>query len=256
MIAINVGGSERRSSPTPPCTLEEGNHGHRSRRSFHALDGTPVWSLCLGLIAAVVLLSPPVSAGTLSHEQALQALQDANDAEARREGVRTLGETGTSVDLPWLVAALRDEDPLVRAMAESSLWRVWSRSGDEEIDRMFVTGVAEMGARQFRRALETFTRIIDRKPEFAEAWNKRATIYFWLGEFENSLTDCDEVMKRNPYHFGALSGYGMIYMQLDRPERALEYLERALAINPNLRQVRSAIEDLKRELLERGREST
>ena len=52
------------------------------------------------------------------------------------------------------------------------------------------------------------------------------------------------------------SGYGMIYMQLDRPERALEYLERALAINPNLRQVRSAIEDLKRELLERGREST
>src|SRR5438034_9799685 len=156
MIAINVGGSERRSSPTHPCTLEEGNHGHRSRRSFHAPDSTPAWSLCLGLIAAVVLLSPPVSAGTLSHEQALQALQDANDAEARREGVRTLGETGTSVDLPWLVAALRDEDPLVRAMAESSLWRVWSRSGDEGLDRMLVPGVGAPGARPVRGAPVTF----------------------------------------------------------------------------------------------------
>ena len=55
-----------------------------------------------------------------------------------------------------------------------------------------------------------------------------------LGDYPKSLADCDEVMRRNPYHWGALSGYGMIYMQLDQPARALEYFERALAVNPNL----------------------
>jgi tetratricopeptide (TPR) repeat protein len=63
-------------------------------------------------------------------------------------------------------------------------------------------------------------------------------------------------MKRNPYHFGALAGYGMIYIQLDQPERALDYLERALAINPNLRQIRSAVERIRRLLREEGRETT
>jgi tetratricopeptide (TPR) repeat protein len=81
-------------------------------------------------------------------------------------------------------------------------------------------------------------------------------VYYWLGEYEKSLADCDEVMKRNPYHFGALSGYGMIYVQLDRPERAIEYFERALAINPNLVQVQATIDALRRSLRSRGRETT
>jgi tetratricopeptide (TPR) repeat protein len=208
------------------------------------------------LIATACLGSGLALAQELTHDEALQALQDPSDPDVRRAAVRALGESGTTADLRWLVAALRDEDSLVRAMAENAIWRVWSRSGDPEVDRLFVEGVAEMGARQLRRAVETFSRIIEMKPDFAEAWNKRATIYFWLGEHEKSLADCDEVMKRNPYHFGALSGYGMIYMRLDRPERAIEYLQRALAINPNLRQLRSTIEELERELRERGRDTT
>lgn len=210
----------------------------------------------LPLLLAATLAATPAPAETLTREQALQALQDPSDPDARRAGVRWLGEAGTTADQPWLVAALRDDDRLVRAMAENSLWQVWSRSGDAEVDRLFIEGAAEMGSRLLRRALETFSRIIEKKPEFAEAWNKRATIYFWLGELDRSLKDCDEVMKRNPYHFGALSGYGMIYMQLDQPERALEYMQRALAINPNLRQIQKAVEELKRQIRERGREST
>src|SRR5205823_6190534 len=83
-----------------------------------------------------------------------------------------------------------------------------------------------------------------RRPEFAEGWNKRATVYYLLGEYAKSLADCDEVLKRNPYHFGALSGYGMIYLQLDQPTRALEYFERALAVNPNLSSVQEAADKL------------
>ena len=104
-------------------------------------------------------------------------------------------------------------------------------------------------------AVTTFTKIITRKPEFAEGWNKRATVYYLMGEYTKSLADCDEVMKRNPLHYGALSGYGMIYGQLDQPLRALEFYEQALGVNPNLDGVRSAAETLRQELIRKRRES-
>ena len=101
------------------------------------------------------------------------------------------------------------------------------------------------------RAIDTFTAIIKKKPDFAEGWNKRATIYFLVGEYEKSLADCAEVVKRNPDHFGVLSGYGQIYVQLDQPERALDYFQRALKVNPNLHQVEIAVEQLKRLIIEK-----
>jgi tetratricopeptide (TPR) repeat protein len=96
--------------------------------------------------------------------------------------------------------------------------------------------------------------VIERRPDFAEGWNKRATVHFMLGDHRRSLADCDEVMARNPYHWGALSGYGMIYMQLDQPARAIHYLEQALAVNPNLDQVAQTIEALKTLMLQRRRD--
>jgi tetratricopeptide (TPR) repeat protein len=76
--------------------------------------------------------------------------------------------------------------------------------------------------------------VIKRKPAFAEGWNKRATALFLAGDFKRSLADCDQVMKRNPNHFGALSGYGQIYFQLEQYEKAISYWKRALKVNPNL----------------------
>lgn len=166
-----------------------------------------------------------------------------------------LGDTGTMSDLPRLVEALRDPDPVVRAFAESAMWQVWSRSGDEQVDRLLALGIEQMQARQGEVAVETFTRVIELRPDFAEGWNKRATVYYLLGEYAKSLADCDEVMKRNPYHFGALSGYGMIYLQLGEPEQALRYLERALAVNPNLQQVQETAEMLRRLLIQRRRDT-
>jgi tetratricopeptide (TPR) repeat protein len=158
-------------------------------------------------------------------------------------------------DVPVLVEALRDRDPLVRAFAENALWQVWSRSGDDEVDRLLAIGTEQINARQGDAAVATFTGIIERKPEFAEGWNKRATAYYLMGDYTRSLADCDEVLKRNPHHFGALAGYGMIYLQLDQPARALEYLERALAVNPNLSSVRETVEMLKRLLIQRRKDT-
>ena len=206
------------------------------------------------VLIALALWPAPLLAGP-TREEALKALADKGSADSRRLGAQALGETGLMSDLPQLAAALRDSDEVVRENAESSMWQVWSRSGDPTVDRLFATGLEQMNARQGEQAVETFSEIIRRKPEFAEGWNKRATVYYFLGEYQKSLADCDEVMKRNPYHFGALSGYGMIYMQLDQPAIALEYFERALRVNPNLESTRQTIEMLKTLLIQRRKDT-
>jgi tetratricopeptide (TPR) repeat protein len=198
------------------------------------------------LLAVSLLTPPPISAAAGDRERALAELAMRDDVEARRRGAEALGEWGVMADGPALTAALRDSDAEVRSSAERSLWLVWSRSGDPAVDRRFLRGVEQMQRQELDEAIETFTDIIAQKPEFAEGWNKRATAYYLAGELDRSLADCDEVMKRNPAHFGALSGYGMIYLQLGQPDRALGYFERALAVNPNLAGIEEAVRAIKR----------
>ena len=207
-----------------------------------------------GVALLLVLVIATSASAKMSRDAALQALGQ-GDPEARRQAVTALGAMGTFDDVPKLAAALRDSDPLVRRLTERALWEVWSRSGDRDIDRLFAVGVEQMNDQQGAAAVQTFSEIIRRKPEFAEGWNKRATVYYVLGEYTKSLADCDEVMKRNPYHFGALSGYGMIYMELNEPARALTYFERALAVNPNLESVAEAVQMLRRLLIQQRRDA-
>jgi tetratricopeptide (TPR) repeat protein len=208
----------------------------------------------LAVSLALLLGVGMAEAAPLGHAKALAALDD-RAAETRRLGATSLAELGTMQDIPRLVRALRDPDPLVRGLAERAMWQVWSRSGDNEIDHLLAMGVEEMSERRGEAAAETFTRIIERRPDFAEGWNKRATVYYLLGEYRKSLADCDEVMKRNPHHFGALSGYGMIYLKLGEPARALTYFERALAVNPNLGRVEETVEELRDLLIKRRRDA-
>jgi tetratricopeptide (TPR) repeat protein len=186
----------------------------------------------------------------LTREQALADIKKP-DLETRRRATAWLGEVGVIADAPVLIGALSDRDEVVRTLAEHSVWQVWGRSGDPEADGLLQVGIEEMNRGDGPAAVETFTKAIQRKPDFAEAWNKRATVYFLMGEHEKSLKDCDEVMKRNPAHFGALAGYGQIYLQLDQPERALTYFRRALRVNPNMRGVQQVIPQLEQLLTER-----
>ena len=207
----------------------------------------------MGLVA--LLSFGAADAVAAPRDDALEALADRSDAAARRRGVEQLAQVGTMADVPVRVATLRDPDALVRALAEGALWEVWSRSGDRETDLLLAIGTEQLGARQLPSAIAVFTKVIERRPDFAEGWNKRATAYYLAGDYARSLADCDEVIKRNPQHFGALSGYGMIYIELDQPGRALTYFERALAVNPNMRQVEATVEVLRRLLLERRKDT-
>jgi len=210
--------------------------------------------LVLGLLLSVGVVS--LAAGeAMTRDQALAALADKNNVEARRLGAAWLGDMGRMEDVPLLVEALRDTDSTVRAIAEESLWQVWSRSGDPEGDRLFQQGLDQMNQQDFGEAIETFSQIIQKMPSFAEGWNKRATLYYLIGEYEKSLADCEEVIRRNPVHFGALSGFGLNYLQLRKPESALDYFERALAVNPNLTQIQAVVEELKQFLSRRSKDS-
>jgi tetratricopeptide (TPR) repeat protein len=181
---------------------------------------------------------------------ALAALEK-SDASLRLAGVVYLGRHGLAADGPLLVKRLSDENPVVREVAEQAVWLAWSRSGDAEIDRLLEAGVAEMSAERYPKAIEIFSEVIKRNPKFAEGWNKRATAYFLAGDMRKSLADCDEVMKRNPQHFGALSGYGQIYVRLEQYEKAIGYFRRALAVNPNLASLQGVIHGLEEKVRER-----
>ena len=183
--------------------------------------------------------------------EALAALEDVV-AERRAEAIVWIADHGRTADQPLLLKHLRDADGIVRGFAEQGLWRLWSRSGEPAIDRLMAAGAELMQSGRHDEAIAAFSEVIRRKPAFAEGWNKRATVYFLAGDYPRSLADCHEVMKRNPFHFGALSGYGQIYVQLEQYDKALDYWRRALKVNPNMPGVESNIREIE-ELLARQR---
>lgn len=210
--------------------------------------------LTTALLALFLLLPAPASAQVPTREAALETLQSPDPRQRQRAAV-WLAQVGRMDDVPALLAKLRDPDEDVRAIAERAIWVIWSRSGNAHTDALFLDGIVQMNAGQLKEGIATFSRVIAIAPEFAEGWNKRATLYFLVGDFERSLRDCDEVIKRNPNHFGVLAGYGQIYMQLDDYEKALDYFKRALAVNPNLDGVEFQVRLLERVLAERGKKS-
>lgn len=208
-------------------------------------------------IFAAVLLVLPVSLAAAETDRAMALGELASDdARVRQRGVGHLADTGVMSDVPALLAALVDDDAVVRAGSERAIWAIWSRSGDAEVDRLFAEGAEHLAYRRLPESVEVFTHIVERKPDFAEGWNKRATALFLAGNMDASARDCDEVLKRNPSHFGALSGYGLISLQRGQLERALEYFEQALALNPNMPGVRANIEAIRAVLVRRGRRET
>jgi len=182
-----------------------------------------------------------------SRAEALTALKNA-DTATRAEAVVWIANRGSMADAPLLHERLRDESAFVRGFAEQGLWLLWTRSGDAGIDAQMAKATEAMQAGQYPEAVTVLTDVIKRKPEFAEGWNRRATVYYLAGELQKSIADCNEVLKRNPGHFGALSGMGQIYLQLDDEESALKWFRRALEVNPNMLSVEMNVKMLEERL--------
>jgi tetratricopeptide (TPR) repeat protein len=131
---------------------------------------------------------------------------------------------------------------------ERRIWLIWSESAESRLDALMQEGVVAMAQRRLRAALERFDRMVEQAPDFAEAWNKRATVHFLMGDYRVSVRDIQRTLDLEPRHFGALSGLGLIYDALEQPAAALRSFEAAVAINPHLGSTRARIEQLRREL--------
>jgi tetratricopeptide (TPR) repeat protein len=200
-----------------------------------------VLAVLLTVAATATFPAPPQS-----RAEALAGLENP-DTATRAEAVVWVANHGTMADAPLLHARLRDESSFVRDFAERGLWLLWTRSGDREIDTLMARASEDMQSGRYAEAIATLTQVIRKKPDYAEGWNRRATVYFLGGEHQKSIADCDEVLKRNPRHFGALSGLGQIYLQLGDPEKALAWFRRALEVNPNMLGVEMMIRQLEGE---------
>ena len=142
--------------------------------------------------------------------------------------------------------AATSQDAADKIVAE--IWQLWLKSGDAEIDALVDRAMTNMRLSNLPAALAILDDVVKRKPDYAEGWNKRATVLYMLDENDRSLADCAEVLVREPRHFGALAGMGMIAIEQGDPRAALAALRRALAVNPFLRERNGLIPELERRL--------
>jgi tetratricopeptide (TPR) repeat protein len=130
---------------------------------------------------------------------------------------------------------------------EREILRRFNQSGSATADLLLNWAAESMEEKNYSEALDLLDQIVVLKPDFAEAWNRRATVYYLLDDYGASLGDIRTTLELEPRHFGALAGFGIILQTLDRKEEAKEVFRRALDINPQLDKVKEALERLEKE---------
>ena len=137
--------------------------------------------------------------------------------------------------LDILFDLLKETDTVDEAQSvEVEIWKLWTITGKSDLDSFMVTGISAMRLGNLQHALMAFDLLVDNAPEFAEAWNKRATVHYMMGNYDASMADIRRTLLLEPRHFGALSGLGMIFANTGEDEAALKAFERALGIHPHL----------------------
>lgn len=208
------------------------------------ITGMEISILMLGVLVVTMAATNGV---TEPVNQSIVTLQRGNTAE-RREAISVLSRLGDQRSISPLAQALHDPDLFVQQGAEQALWRIFHESGKVAIDTRLQDGIDALQRGALPHAIAVFTDVIEQAPDFAEGYNKRATTYYMMEEYEKSIDDCDRTLVLNPVHFGALSGAGLCYLRLRELNKALEYFERAVTINPNMPQIQQYIEDIKKYL--------
>ena len=128
---------------------------------------------------------------------------------------------------------------------EGAIWEIWTESENANVNRAMLTGIASMHAGQLETALNKFNEVIQLAPDFAEGWNKRATIFYLMKKFDRSVNDIAQTLKLEPRHFGALSGLGLINQAIGQTNAAIKAFEHALDINPHLSGLKEKITKMK-----------
>jgi tetratricopeptide (TPR) repeat protein len=136
--------------------------------------------------------------------------------------------------------------PDATAKIQADIWALWAHNDSATAEQLLRQGVAAMNAHEYDAAEQTLIQLIETYPDFAEAWNKRATVYFMQGRYDASLIDIEHVLELEPRHFGALAGKAMILRAQKRTGEAIKVLKETLTINPHMQSVIQAIKDLEK----------
>jgi tetratricopeptide (TPR) repeat protein len=127
---------------------------------------------------------------------------------------------------------------------ENRIWAIWIASNSDTANLLMGRAKTAADAKDYELAIKLLNAVIDIKPDFVEAWNRRATVYYTKRDFGRALADIHEVLAREPRHFGALSGLGIILQELGDEKHALDAFRRALAIHPHLERIPDLVKKL------------
>jgi tetratricopeptide (TPR) repeat protein len=147
--------------------------------------------------------------------------------------------------LDFLFGALRAApDEASAKHVEARIWAIWMQTPSDTAALLMVRAKAAMDAQQTEIALKLLDAVIKLRPDYVEGWNRRATLYYLQNDYARSLADIQQVLSREPRHFGALAGLGMIMQDIGDDKRALDAFRKALAINPHLEKVPELVKTL------------
>jgi len=130
-------------------------------------------------------------------------------------------------------------------LIEQKIWKLWStHPNDEKLTTLLAEGSAAVNNNQLTEAINIFTKVIELDPNWAEAWNKRATVFYLVGQFQKSQDDIDKVLNLEKRHFGALAGQGLVNIKLKNYEKAIKSYQKALEIYPSMKSPGLMIEEI------------
>src|SRR5215470_2096113 len=163
------------------------------------------------------------------------------------EAPSTLPKVGAdrTKGLDFLFGALKAApDEASARHVEARIWAMWMQTPSDTAALLMSRAKTAMDAQKADIALKLLDSVIKLRPDYIEAWNRRATLYYLKNDYAHSLQDIQQVLIREPRHFGALAGLGMIMQDIGDDKRALEAFRRALAVNPHLEKVPDLVKSL------------
>ena len=133
---------------------------------------------------------------------------------------------------------------------ELQIWTIWMEHHNPKVKNLIFLGIAAMNNQQYGKALEHFRMLTAIEPDFAEGWNKRATVFYLMGRFKESENNVLRTLKLEPRHFGALSGQGLVRMALGDWSGAISALEAGLTVHPHMSGVKRNLKYVRKKLKE------
>jgi len=116
---------------------------------------------------------------------------------------------------------------------ENEIWEIWFEHPNDNVEQLMQLGVTRMNYNRYADAMLIFSQLIENFPDYAEGWNRRATLHYILGNYEESIADIEQVLDLEPRHFGALSGLGLVYLQQEQLSKAKQAFENLIDVHPN-----------------------